>query len=149
VLPVLNLPSIEPKLQKRDGKIWIFDGIRKKYVVLTPEEWVRQHVIQFLIDNGYSKNLMKVETGLLFGDLHKRADVICYDNLAQPYLLVECKNPYEKLNDNVAIQVSNYNKSIQSKYIMLSNGITHLYFSTNWEKKETEKMEQLPVYDNK
>lgn len=146
MLPVLNLPSIEPKLQKRDGKIWIFDGIRKKYVVLTPEEWVRQHVIQFLLGNGYSKNLIKVETGFSVGEVYKRADIICYDTDSKPFLLVECKNPYEKINEDVAIQISSYNKSIRSSYIMLSNGLDHFYFKTNWQTEEIIKLNELPLF---
>ncbi len=144
MLPVLNLPVISSSLQKRDGKIWIFDGIRKKYVVLTPEEWVRQHVIHFLLGHGFSKNLLKIETGLSVGELSKRADIICYNTEGTPLLLVECKNPYEKLNDDVAIQISTYNKSIRAKFIMLTNGINHLYFQTNWDTGEIFKINALP-----
>jgi hypothetical protein len=144
VLPVLNLPPISSPLQKRDGKIWIFDGIRKKYVVLTPEEWVRQHVIQYLIDNGYSKNLIKIETGFSVGELHKRADIICYKNDGEPFLLVECKNPFEKLNEDVAIQISTYNKSVRAKFIMLTNGMKSLYYKTDWETGKISKVDALP-----
>ncbi len=145
MLPVLNLPVISSSLQKRDGKIWIFDGIRKKYVVLTPEEWVRQHVIQFLLANGFSKNLLKIEMGFSVGELNKRADIICYDKDGTAFLLVECKNPYEKLNEEVAIQISTYNKSIRAKFIMVTNGMSHFYFQTNWETGEIIKINTLPL----
>ena len=88
----LNLPPFEYKVKKQNGQIWIFDMIRKRYVVLTPEEWVRQHFIHFLIEGkGYPAQLIAVEKEIQVCGMKRRFDLVCYDRQANPYLIVECK----------------------------------------------------------
>ena len=90
----LNLPDFDYKLKKAEGKVWIFDVIRKKYLVLTPEEWVRQHVVHFLITHKkYPKALIKLEGGLNYNQLQKRSDIVVFDREGKPWMIMECKAP--------------------------------------------------------
>jgi predicted type IV restriction endonuclease len=122
----LNLPSYSPKIKKEEGKVWIFDVIRKKYIVLTPEEWVRQHFINHLIhDLHYPKTLFKVETGLSFNHLQKRSDIIVHDRLGKPWMMVECKSPSIKLTQKAFNQIAVYNMNIGARYLAVTNGMVH------------------------
>lgn len=149
MLPKLNLPQIEPRLQERDGKIWIFDGIRKKFVVLTPEEWVRQHFINYLVAEKYPRTLLKVEGGLSVNELKRRSDIVVYDREGKPWMIVECKNPLIAIDQNTLQQVGNYNTSVQAAVVAVTNGMQHFYFSTNWETKEVKQLTGLPAFDLK
>ena len=122
----LNLPSISPKLKKESGKVWIFDIIRKKFVVLTPEEWVRQHFISYLINElDYPRSLFRVEAGLQFNKIHKRSDILVYDREGKPWMLIECKSPAIRLNQKAFNQVSVYNMSIGARFVAVTNGMVH------------------------
>ena len=91
-LPSLNLPPIQPILQEKEGKMLIFDSLRKKYLVLSPEEWVRQHWISFLITElKFPRGLVSLEKGLKYNQLQKRTDLVIWDKSMNPYLLIECK----------------------------------------------------------
>jgi len=142
----LNLPSYEYKLKKRDGKLLIWDRIRKKYIVLQPEEWVRQHFVNYLIE---IKNIpvshISLEQGHQYNSLAKRTDILVYDNELKPLLLVECKASHIEINDDVLFQAVTYQSQIQVKYICLTNGLVHHYF----EKRENGfvKIEELPEYN--
>ena len=122
----LNLPSFEPKIKKEDGKVWIFDVIRKKYIVCTPEEWVRQHFVNHLIhDLKYPKALFKVESGLSFNHLQKRSDIVVHDRDGKPWMLVECKSPTIKLSQKAFNQIAVYNMNIGAKFLVITNGMVH------------------------
>ena len=146
MLPQLNLPPIQARLQESDGKIWIFDGIRKKFIVLTPEEWVRQHLIAHLQTQGYARSLMKVEGGLSVNELRKRSDIVVYDRQGKPWMVVECKNPLIPIDNNTLQQVASYNVSLQARDIMVSNGMEHYYFATDWDRREVKRLEALPRF---
>lgn len=125
----LNLPEFDVKLKKSEGKVWIFDGIRKKYVVVTPEEWVRQHLVHYFIHHlNYPKALIKIEQGLQYNQLQKRSDIMVFDRKGNPWMIVECKSPLVELNQNTAQQVTVYNSSFQARYVALSNGMKHICF---------------------
>lgn len=127
-LPELNLPPFEPILSKSEGKLWIFDSLRKKHLVLTPEEWVRQHWINYLINHlGYPGGLFSLEKGLKYNQLQKRTDLIVFDREGQPYLLVECKAPAIKIEEKTLMQAMTYNKKINCPNLILSNGLIHKY----------------------
>lgn len=127
MFPPLNLPLFEHRLREADGKLWIFDNIRKKFLVLTPEEWVRQHVVNYLVVHlSYPKSLIKVEGGLTYNQLAKRSDIVVFDREAKPWLLIECKAPTVKLNEMVIQQVVLYNSTIGAKHIAVSNGLAHV-----------------------
>jgi len=143
----LNLPSFEYKLRKAEGKLWIFDIIRKKYIVLIPEEWVRQHFIHFLINQlQYPKSLIKVEGGLQYNQLQKRSDIVVFDRKGNPWMVIECKAPEVKLSQSTVLQAAVYNNTLKAKFIAVSNGLTHLYAEINWDKTSTVWLDQMPVY---
>lgn len=147
MLPILNLPPLQARLQESDGKIWIFDGIRKKFVVLTPEEWVRQHFINYLITEQYPKSLFKIEGGLAVNELRRRSDLVIFNRSGKAWMLVECKNPLIAINQATLDQVGNYNTTIQAKYVVVTNGLEHFYFETNWEEKTIKRLEALPAFE--
>jgi hypothetical protein len=146
MFPQLNLPSIQPRLQQSKGKVWIFDVIRKKYVVLTPEEWVRQHFLHLLIAEKYPKSLMKIESGLLFNELKKRSDIVVHDRLGKPWMIVECKNPLININQLTLQQVAVYNTTLKASFIVVTNGLKHYYFETHWKAGTVKQIEELPAY---
>jgi hypothetical protein len=146
MLPVLNLPFIQPRLQESRGKVWIFDVIRKKFVILTPEEWVRQHFIHFLITQQYPRSLLKIESGLTYNELQKRSDIVVYDRQAEPWMVVECKNPLIAMDEATTSQVAAYNATLKARYIAITNGLKHFYFQTDWETSEVKRLEALPLY---
>ncbi|UZD22713.1 type I restriction enzyme HsdR N-terminal domain-containing protein [Algoriphagus halophytocola] len=141
-LPQLNLPHFEPQLLKKDGKLWIFDTLRKKQLVLTPEEWVRQHWINFLsIQLKFPKGLFALEKGLMYNQLLKRTDLVVWDKNGKPYLLIECKAPKVKLTQKTIEQACMYHKELKSPFLIISNGLQHicLSFDPKVEKFTQEK----------
>jgi hypothetical protein len=144
----LNFPEFDATLKKVKGKVWIFDVIRKKYVVVTPEEWVRQHLIHYFIDHlNYPRALIKVETGLKYNTLLKRADAIVYSREGKPWLVAECKAYTEKLGENTIRQLSTYNRSLEASYLLITNGINHFSFEVDHEKKTTIQLKDFPNFD--
>lgn len=122
----LNLPSPEFSLRKDQGKVWIFDIIRKKYVVLTPEEWVRQHFVHFLInDLSYPRSLFRIEGALTYNRLQKRSDILIRNRDGKPWMLVECKSPAIKLTQKAFNQIAVYNMTIGARFLAVTNGMVH------------------------
>lgn len=143
----LDLPGFDYQVSKAEGKIWIFDIIRKKRVVLTPEEWVRQHIIHFFINQlKYPKSLIKIESGLTYNRLQKRSDVVVCDREGKPWLLMECKSPELPLNQNVIMQAAVYNQNIRAKYIAVSNGMKHVCYEVKEDVSETGLLKSFPKY---
>ena len=143
----LDLPGFEYQISKAEGKIWIFDVIRKKQIVLTPEEWVRQHIIHFFINQlKYPKSLIKIESGLKYNQLQKRSDVVVYDREGKPWLLMECKAPDLKLSQNTIMQAAVYNNDVKAKYIAVSNGMQHVCYEVKENVAETELLKSFPEY---
>jgi predicted type IV restriction endonuclease len=127
VFPPLTFPPYEHRLREAEGKLWIFDNIRKKFLVLTPEEWVRQHIVNYLINHlNYPKSLIKIEGGLSYNQLAKRSDIVVFDRDAKPWLLIECKAPSVKLSESVIQQVILYNATMGAKHIAVSNGLARV-----------------------
>ena len=124
----LSFPNYEFRLKKIDEKRFIFDEIRKKYIELTAEEWVRQNCVKFLInEKKYKSQLIAVEKKIILNNLTKRFDIIAYDNNGDPNLLVECKAPNIAIRQETFDQILSYNRVINSKYLMITNGIIHYY----------------------
>ncbi len=145
----LNLPTFNFILSKKNSKKFIFDIIRKKHYVLTPEEWVRQNLIHYLIFNlKYPKSLIKVETKLNYNNLTKRADILVYDHNLSIKLLVECKSFKVKLNKSAFDQASVYNKIFKSEYLMVSNGINHFCCKYDWKNKTLINVDSFPKYES-
>ncbi len=112
----LALPEVEFQIQIKENKTFIFDVIRKKYIMLTPEEWVRQHFVHYLISNQYPKSLINVESGLHYNNLQKRSDVIVYDRQGSPFLLIECKASSILLTQQAVNQALMYNYTLKSYF---------------------------------
>ncbi len=127
-LPELNLPAIAPQLSKEGEKVFIFDVLRKKNILLTPEEWVRQHWIHFLITSQrFPKGLISMERGLVYNGLQKRTDLLVFDRQGSPYFLIECKAPEVQINQKVLSQAITYNQTLKCPFIGLSNGKKHVF----------------------
>ncbi len=123
-MDLLNLPSYDHKLKKINDKLCIWDIIRKKYIVLTPEEWVRQHFVHHLInDHNYPKSLIKLESSLNYNKLLKRTDIQVFDRDGCLFMIVECKAPYIKLSEAVFAQAAQYNKILKAQYLTIANGM--------------------------
>jgi hypothetical protein len=144
----LNLPEFEVNLKKSEGKVWIFDGIRKKYILLTPEEWVRQHLINYFIYHlKYPKSLINVERGLHYNQLQKRSDITVFDRSGAPWLIVECKSPEISLDQKSILQVAVYNSDVQAKYVSVSNGLKHICYEAKADVKDVGLMNEFPEYN--
>ncbi len=143
----LNLPKYSIKLKEEKGVKYIFDSIRKKYLVLQPEEWVRQNFIQFLIkEKGFSSSLIAIEKGLKLNELQKRADIVIYNKQAQPIVLVECKAPKVKINQDVFEQVARYNMVFKVPYLVVTNGLDHYCAKVNFSENSFEFLKDIPAY---
>ena len=140
----LNLPKFEYKLLAKNNKLHIFDIIRKKYVFLSPEEWVRQHFIHYLISSGYLRSLISIENQLKLNKRNKRADIVAYDTSGSPFLLVECKAPNVKLGQTTIEQAAQYNQSKRAPYLAVTNGIFHFFFQMNLNTKQLNPVSKLP-----
>ncbi len=122
----LNLPTYSFSLKSEDGRNYIFDSIRKKYVVLTPEEWVRQNFIRYLVrEKGFPASLLTVERTFRFNRMLKRTDILAYNNLGEPLLLVECKAPSVPITENAFDQIGLYNLAHQVPWLIVTNGMKH------------------------
>lgn len=145
--PPLNLPPVSDSLLKNsENDFLIYDIIRKKNLILTPEEWVRQHFLHFLIINNYPKSLINIEGGTSFNKLQKRTDILVYNRLGKPFLLVECKAPKVKLDENVLQQVLTYNQTVKAPYFALTNGLIHLYGYIDVQTKKIRQLSELPNF---
>src|SRR5690554_2316034 len=128
----LNLPSGDFRITDIEGKLNIFDPLRKKFLILTPEEWVRQHVIHYLIHyRDYPKSLFSLEKGMKYNQIQKRFDILVLDRTGAPFLLVECKAPDVRLSQQTAEQIAVYNKIIKARYLSISNGVQHICLATD------------------
>lgn len=146
-LPLLNLPSFDCKVTKTEDKVYIFDEIRKKNLVLTSEEWVRQHFVHLLVSHyHYSKNLLRLEGGFSYNKLAKRSDIVVYDTALQPFLLVECKAASVALNEDVIKQVVIYNKTLQCPYLCITNGMQTFCFSVDEKINALKQLTDLPPF---
>lgn len=144
----LNLPPAQLKLTKKEGKVYVYDVLRKKNLLLTPEEWVRQHWIHFLNSHKlYPFSLMKTEGGLVLNNLQKRSDLLVYNNEGTKILLAEFKAPSIKINSNTFEQISNYNTVHKIPLLLVSNGLEHFYCKINFESNSYEFIQDVPNYN--
>lgn len=144
----LNLPAYPIKIKEEGGKQLIFDFIRKKYLVLTPEEWVRQNFVQYLIlEKKYPASLIAIEKGLKLNELQKRADAVVYDNNGEAIVLVEFKAPKVKITEATFEQISRYNIVFKVPYLIVSNGLNHYCCKINFEENSFEFIKEVPPYN--
>jgi hypothetical protein len=143
----LIFPPYNFKLKTEKDVNYVFDIIRKKWVIVTPEEWIRQHVIHYLIhEKCYPASLISVERGLEMNGLKKRFDVLVFDRTGTPFLLVECKRPDVNLNQQVMEQVAIYNVVFNTRFLWITNGIDQRIVKYNADKSGYEWPDQVPVY---
>jgi type I site-specific restriction endonuclease len=143
----LNLPEYNFRIKKRNEKLYIFDTQRKRYVSLTPEEWVRQHFIRFLVEvKGYPASLLAVEKQLNMNGMKKRCDAILYDNEAKPILIIELKAPTVPISQATFDQVAVYNAKLKVDFFMISNGIEHFCCKVNTETARYEFFPEIPHF---
>lgn len=141
----INLKSYNFTTKQRNGNTLIFDIVRKKYIILTPEELVRQHVIHYLVeDKKVPLGLINVEKSIKFNGLNKRFDVVVYTRNGQIYLLVECKAPYIEINQKVVQQAGVYQKVLNPLSVMLTNGINSVYFVKISDSEFSQELDVPP-----
>lgn len=144
----LNLPTYKFRLKEENNIAFIFDEIRKKFVVLTPEEWVRQNFIKFLVnDKKYPASLIAIELGLKYNQLQKRADILIYNKSGQPCLMVECKAPDVKLSQDTFHQIAVYNMSFKVNYLVVTNGINHYCCKMDYSSNTYEFLPMIPDFE--
>ncbi|MFX0557931.1 type I restriction enzyme HsdR N-terminal domain-containing protein [Maribacter sp. CXY002] len=143
----LNFPSYTFRVKNSQNKDLIFDVIRKKFVVLTPEEWVRQHVLQFLIlDKKFPKSLINVEKQITINKLLKRYDIIVYNPDGTIHILVECKAPEIKIKQDTFDQIARYNFNLNATYLMVTNGMSHFYCQMLMEEEKYLFLREIPEF---
>lgn len=144
----LNLPEFDIKTRKtKNGKVEVFDAFRKKYIALTPEEWVRQHFLQYLVNRKkYPASLISVEKGLTINKMQKRFDAVVFDNKGTPIVLIEFKSPKVELDQKTFNQISRYNLKMKVKYLIISNGLKHFCCRMDYENNYYTFLREIPDF---
>lgn len=143
----LQFPPYKFNTKSEQNTNYVFDIVRKKYVVLTPEEWVRQHVLHYLVENkNYPASLLAVERGLVVNGRRKRFDALTFMPSGKPYLLVECKSPDIPLTQNVFEQIAVYNSVFKAPYLWITNGLQHVYVGYSADFKQHAFLSECPEY---
>jgi len=144
----LNFPSYSFRLKTSENKTLIFDIIRKKYVVLTPEEWVRQHVIKYLLEQKkYPISLISIEKQLKINSLTKRVDIIVFNTDGNPEIIVECKAPNISISQHTFDQIARYNLRLKANHLMVTNGLNHYYCQMDIDKETYLFLRDIPEYE--
>jgi hypothetical protein len=143
----LNLPQYKFKLKNNENKTLIFDKVRKKYFVLTPEEWVRQHYISFLIEEKkYPVSLIAIEKQLTINGLKKRSDILIFNTNGKPEIIVECKAPSVKITQETFDQIARYNLKLKANYLVVTNGLQHIFCKIDTETESYIFLPEIPDY---
>src|SRR5690606_37107128 len=141
----LNFPKYSFRIKSSENKLSIFDEVRKKYVLLTPEEWVRQNTVQYLLcEKKYPKTLLNVEKVIKINDLTKRYDIVIYKPDGSIFLLVECKAPHIKITQESFDQIARYNLVLKAEYLMVTNGINHYFCKMDFKNERYNFLNNLP-----
>jgi hypothetical protein len=143
----LNFPTYTFRFKNSENKVAIFDEVRKKFVILTPEEWVRQNVVRFLLDEKkYPKSYVNVEKVIKINGLTKRYDVVVFQPNGQLFLLIECKAPEVAISQNTFDQIARYNMVLEAKYLMVTNGLNHYFCQMDFENEKYLFLKALPEF---
>lgn len=144
----LNFPSYQFSIKRNGDKLQIYDIIRKKWIFLTPEEWVRQHTVHFLIEEkGFPSSLIAVEKNLKVNQLNKRFDAVVFHSNGSPLLLIECKAPEVNLTEETLQQALRYNSVLQAPFIILTNGLNTYIGQLNFTNQSFSYLKDIPVYN--
>lgn len=145
----LNLPPFDIKVKKLDGRLSVFDQLRRKYVALTPEEWVRQHFINFLVtEKGYSPALIANEIQINLNNQKRRCDSVVYNKELQPIVIIEYKAPDVNITQDVFDQIVRYNIVLRVNYLIVSNGINHYCCKIDYDTQSFQYLSEIPSYNN-
>jgi hypothetical protein len=143
----LNFPSYNFRFKNSENKVSIFDEIRKKFIILTPEEWVRQHTVQFLLEEkNYPKSYINVEKLVKVNDSNKRYDIVVFHPNGDLFLLIECKAPEVKITQETFDQIARYNLKLKAQYLMVTNGLNHYFCQMDFENEKYIFLEELPSF---
>jgi len=143
----LNLPTYKLRIKSNENKLAIFDIIRKKYVILTPEEWVRQHIVHYLIeDKNYPVSLIAIEKKLSINKLTKRTDILVFNTKGLPHIIVECKAPTVKITQEAFDQIARYNLTLNANYLIVTNGLKHFYCAMDVKNEQYLFLDNIPKY---
>jgi type I site-specific restriction-modification system R (restriction) subunit len=146
-MQTLNLPSYEFRIKKEEGKSYIFDGVRKRYVLLTPEEWVRQHFIRYLVhEKKYPESLMAVEKQIILNGKQFRFDLLVYRRNGEPLLIAEFKAPGVKISQDTFDQVVRYNMALKVERVVVSNGMQHYVCEIDYEVNSYKFLKEVPAF---
>lgn len=147
IMDSLNLPQTQLRISEVNAVPYVFDILRNKNIQITPEEWVRQHFVHFLINQkGYPKSLMANEVLVNLNGMQRRCDSIVYDKLLNPLLIVEYKAPHIKITQKVFDQICRYNFVLKVKYLIVSNGLQHYCCKIDYENKSYAFLKDIPSY---
>lgn len=148
-MQVLNLPKTELKVTTKDGKQQVYDILRRKFVALTPEEWVRQLFVHYLIQHkGYPAECIGNEVSIMLGRTKKRCDSVVYGQNAQPIMIIEYKSPQTEITQQVFEQVSRYNIKLKVRWLLVSNGMQHYCCHIDYESGTYQFVEDIPPYND-
>ena len=148
-LQPLNLPPYPFKITDENGVLTLFDEIRKKNIIITPEEWVRQHFVQYLVRvKGYAKTLIKLEGGLKLHGMARRSDIVVFNPQGEKILMVECKAPDVTIDQKVFDQIARYNITHKIKLLAVTNGLKHYTCIIDFETRQYRFIEELPAYSS-
>ena len=143
----LNFPTYKFRFKSSENTVRIFDVVRKKFVVLQPEEWVRQHAVHQLVeDKNYPISLVNVEKLLNVHGIRKRYDIVIYNPDGSIHLLVECKSPKIPVTQEVFNQIARYNMALKATYLMVTNGLSHYYCQMDYEKEKYTFLSRIPDF---
>jgi len=143
----LEFNTYDFRFRETHGKVSIFDEIRRKFIILTPEEWVRQHVVQyFLKQKNYPKSLINVEKLLKINGITKRYDVVVFNTDGSIFILVECKAPEVKVSQANFDQIARYNLTMKAQYLMVTNGLNHYFCQMDFINEKYNFLRDLPGY---
>ncbi|WP_136481191.1 type I restriction enzyme HsdR N-terminal domain-containing protein [Cognatitamlana onchidii] len=147
-MQALNFPKYSFRFKNKENKVSIFDPIRKKFVILQPEEWVRQHCIKYLIElKGYPKSLINVEKEITINDLKKRYDIVVYNPDGSIHLVIECKAPKVKITQETFNQIARYNLKLNASFLMVTNGLNHYYCQMDFVNEHYIFLKEIPDYN--
>jgi len=145
----LNMPPYKFKIKSSENKRFIFDTVRKKYVALTPEEWVRQHFVLYLVsEKKYPLSLIGIEKELIINNLKKRTDILIFNRTGKPELIVECKAPSVKITQDTFDQIARYNLKLNATYLVVTNGLSHFYCKMDFTNQRYLFLKDIPNYLN-
>ncbi len=143
----LNFPNYTFRFKNSENKIAAFDEVRKKFIILTPEEWVRLHTVQYLkVEKLFPLSHINVEKQLILGNLIKRYDVVVFDPTGGIHLIVECKAPSVKITQSTFDQIARYNINLKAKYLMVTNGLDHYFCQMDYEAEQYNFLPELPKF---